>query len=157
MEHQKPEENSIEKVLYLENNCSSILISILQIDPDLPTKDDVFGKATALTLQYQEENEKMLKQLEDKKVLSLNLILFLSAKSTLEIAGQLTIIRKSYQFSSLDASVYLNVLKQTFRNFRKLGLAIYSYPIQAKQENKLQDQIAARRQRRAKKYLGSSK
>ena len=35
---------------------------------DLPTKEDIFGKVTALTAQYQEENSKILKLLEDNKV-----------------------------------------------------------------------------------------
>ena len=35
----------------------------------MPTKEDVFGpQVTALTLQYQEDNEKILHQLEDNKV-----------------------------------------------------------------------------------------
>ena len=35
----------------------------------MPTKEDIFGpQVTALTLQYQEDNEKMLNQLEDNKV-----------------------------------------------------------------------------------------
>ena len=75
---------------------------------DLPNKEDVFGKASALTMKYQEENERIVQQLEENKVESSTIILYIS---NLQIC-------------------------------------------QTKQENKLQDQIAARRQRRAKKYLG---
>ena len=35
---------------------------------DLPTKEDVFGKASALTMKYQEENERIVQQLEENKV-----------------------------------------------------------------------------------------
>ena len=39
------------------------------VDKKLPTKEDIFGpQVTALTLQYQEDNEKILTQLEDNKV-----------------------------------------------------------------------------------------
>ena len=35
----------------------------------MPTKEDIYGpQVTALTLQYQEDNEKILHQLEDNKV-----------------------------------------------------------------------------------------
>ena len=43
-------------------------------DRNLPKKEDVFGQATALAMKYQEENEKILQQLEDKKVRSKRLI-----------------------------------------------------------------------------------
>ena len=45
------------------------------VDKRLPTKEDIFGRqVTALTLQYQEDNEKILSQLEDNKVRADSLI-----------------------------------------------------------------------------------
>ena len=38
------------------------------VDRNLPKKEDVFGQATALAMEYQEENERILQQVEDKKV-----------------------------------------------------------------------------------------
>ena len=76
-------------MIWFSNDCNeklsktflkniNILCFILQIyipDDDIglncikvPTKEEIFGKINEITAQYQDENEKMIKQMSDHKV-----------------------------------------------------------------------------------------
>ena len=53
--------------------CSTLQIYIPDDDQGLncikvPTKEEIFGKINEITAQYQDENEKMIKQITDHKV-----------------------------------------------------------------------------------------
>ena len=78
----------------------------------MPTKEDIFGQVTALTRQFQEDNEKILNQMEDNKVRADTLIAVLA--KYFNIAGQ-TGIQAPGSDCSQETKKSKEVLREGFK------------------------------------------